>query len=88
MSTETTIPCPICGLPAEYEAPDTVHNGVGEVPVGPDSWVCDTHGHIWWNRDGVQHIQYPEAQADSGPRGVRSAEPAPQMFGLPDGGAE
>lgn len=94
-------PCPVCKDPSFYEAPETVHNGVGEVPIGPDAWHCETHGHFWYE-DGL-HVEYPQGQPTAeqakvemdavvgevaGPRGVRHAEPPPVMHGMPNGGAE
>ncbi len=101
---DAAIPCPVCKEPCFYEAPETVHNGVGEVPIGPDAWECEKHGHVWWadggeglnveHPDGRPTVEQAKAEMDAvigevtGPRGVRHSEPPPQMFEIPSGGAE
>lgn len=49
--TSNDAPCPICGELSEHIPGETVHNGVAQVPVEPDAWICATHGH-WMPRDG------------------------------------
>lgn len=65
-------PCPVdgCGQISSHIEPETVHNGVGEVPVEPDSWHCSRHGRWGFGLDSnavdpmhaplVLRVEYPE----------------------------
>lgn len=52
--------CPICFARSTYIPPETVHNGVGLVPVESDAWECPTHGHWdYGGRSAALRVQFP-----------------------------